>query len=449
MRPTERAPLLPRFWRRFRVRLLGYVALVAGASVGAVLAFQQGDSGVAGAAALAAVAVWASGRLVTASERPARTLTRFLEGVRYNDASGLFSATGHDPLTDALAEAFESVGEAFRQVRAEREEQAGYLEAVVRHVGVALVAFRADGTITLFNLAAGRTLAVPRPRSLATLGQRAPDAAAALAAVVPGERRLVRLDHADGPQELVAYATRFTVSGETHTLVSLQDIREELEARELEAWQQLSRVLTHEITNSVAPIASLAGTARTLLEAPGRLADVAEALGTIERRSRRLVSFVAAYQTLARLPQPRPAVLSAAELLGDIATLARATTPGVEVVVDVTPSRLELVADPETIEQALVNLALNAVEALDGRLGGRVVLRAFTGPTGRPVVEVADNGPGLLPEVAERVFVPFFSTKPTGSGIGLSLAHRIARLHGGTLTVESEPDVRTVFTLRL
>lgn len=114
-----------------------------------------------------------------------------------------------------------------------------------------------------------------------------------------------------------------------------------------------------------------------------------------------------------------------------------------------TPDRLEIVADPETVEQTLVNLSLNAVEAPVGRADGRVVLRAFAGPTGRAVVEVADTVPGLLPEVAERVFVPFFSTKPAGIGIGLSLAHRIARLHGGTLTVASEPDVETVFTLRL
>ena len=142
-------------------------------------------------------------------------------------------------------------------------------------------------------------------------------------------------------------------------------------------------------------------------------------------------------------------MLPASELLGDIATLARATAPGVRVSVEVQPPALDLVADPEMIEQALVNLMLNAVEALGGQSGGEVRLRASSGPTGRPVVEVSDNGPGLLPEVIERVFVPFFSTKPTGSGIGLSLAHRIARLHGGTLTVESEPDVRTSFTMRL
>ena len=455
---------LARFWRRYRVRVVArLVALAAAAGGAGGLLAVDGPWAVPGAAALGALAVGAGWGLVRAVERPARDLRRFLEGVRYDDVSVRFPRRRDDPFLDGLAAAFEEVGAAFRRVRAEREEQAGYLEAVVRHVGVALVAFRSGGDgageVTIFNLAARRTLGVPRPRTLAGLSQRVPEAAAALRALTPGERALVRLDAGGegGPQELVAYATQFTVGGEPHTLVSLQDIREELEARELEAWQELSRVLTHEIANSVAPIASLAGTARGLVEGgpdepDGRLADVREALGTIERRSRGLVSFVDAYRTLARLPSPRPRVVPAAELLGDVATLARATAPGVSVSVEVDPPGLEVVADADLVEQALVNLALNAVEALGGRgdgRGGRVVLRAYPGPSGRAVVEVEDDGPGLLPEVRERAFVPFFSTKPGGSGVGLALAHRIARLHGGTLTVESEPDVRTAFTLRL
>ena len=443
---------LARFWRRYRVRVVARLVLVAAAAGGAGGLVAHGGAGaLAGAAALAATALWAGWGLVRTVERPARDLRRFLEGVRYDDVSVRFPQGG-DPFLDGLAAAFEEVGAAFRRVRAEREEQAGYLEAVVRHVGVALVAFRSDGAVTIFNLAARRTLGAPRVRTLDGLARRVPKAAEALRSLPTGERALVRLEADGGPQELVAYATRFTVGGEAHTLVSLQDIREELEARELEAWQELSRVLTHEIANSVAPIASLAGTARALVEGgagdDGRLADVREALGTIERRSRGLVSFVDAYRTLARLPRPRPRVVSAAELLGDVATLARATSPAVDVAVEVDPPGLELVADADLVEQALVNLALNAVEALDGR-GGHVTLRARPGPSGRAVVEVEDDGPGLLPEVQERAFVPFFSTKPGGSGVGLALAHRIARLHGGTLTVESAPDVRTAFTLRL
>ena len=436
---------------RVVVRLCLFAAATAGAGVLAAQA-SEGAGVAAGAVALAGVAIWIGARLVRLVERPARDLTRFLEGIRYDDFSQHFS--GGAGLLGALGDAFESVNEAFRTVRAEREEQSQYLEAVVRHVGVALVAYRGDGVVTLFNPSARRTLGVPRPRSLEALGARAPDVAAALREVVVGDRVLIRLERDGQTLELVAYATRFNAGGLTHTLVSLQDIRAELEARELDAWQQLTRVLTHEITNSVAPISSLAGTARARLDAsaPGASLDaVRESLETIERRSRHLVSFVESYRSLARLPKPAVRVVSAAEVLGDVVTLFRTTAAdrGVAVEVSVDPERLDLVADPEMIEQALVNLVLNAIEALGDAGGGTVHVRAHPGPDGRAVLEVADDGPGLVPEVTDRVFVPFFSTKAGGSGIGLSLAHRIARLHGGSLTVASKPGVETVFTLRL
>ena len=423
----------------------------AGVLIGQASGQEASSTSYAGAAALIALALYLGVRLVHAVERPARDLTRFLEGIRYDDFSQRF-AEGKG-LLGALGSAFEAVNDAFRQVRAEREEQSQYLQAVVRHVGVSLVAFRDDGTITLFNPSARRTLGVPRPRSLDSLATRAPDVAEALREVQVGDRVLIRLDRDDQTLELVAYATRFNAGDVTHTLVSLQDIREELEERELDAWQQLTRVLTHEITNSVAPISSLAGTALTRLglsDDPS-LSGVRESLETIERRSRHLVSFVESYRSLARLPKPSPEVILAAELLGDVATLFRTTASerGVTVEVHVDPERFELVADPELIEQALVNLVLNAIQALGEHGGGTVRIRATPGADGRAVLEVADNGPGLLPEVRDRVFVPFFSTKSGGSGIGLSLAHRIARLHGGSLTVASEPGVETVFTLRL
>ena len=435
--------------------MLALAGAAGGAAALAVASQTDGGPSWAPAASvgLALVALWVGVALLRAIERPARDLTRFLEGIRYDDFSQHF-AEGPG-LLGSLGSAFESVNDAFRTVRAEREEQSQYLQAVVRHVGVSIVAYRDDGEITLFNPAARRTLGVPRPRSLDALAGRAPEVAAALRDVVVGDRVLIRLTRGDRTLELVAYATRFNAGGVTHTLVSLQDIRAELEARELDAWQQLTRVLTHEITNSVAPISSLAGTARARLNADDlatpALDGVRESLDTIERRSRHLVSFVESYRSLARLPQPSAAVISAGELLGDVAMLFRTTAAerGVTVSVGVDPERLEIVADPELIEQALVNLVLNAIEAVGESGGGTVRVRAFPGADGRAVVEVADDGPGLLPEVRDRVFVPFFSTKSGGSGIGLSLAHRIARLHGGSLSVESEPGVETVFTLRL
>ena len=436
--PERRGRPLERQTRRLRARVLGWLSLAvaSGAALALAVAF---EAPLTLAILSGGVGTWAALRVAQEAERSLRDMGSFLDAVRYDDATPAFVGVGD------LSSEFESVAESFRRVRAEREAQAAYLEAVVRHAGVGLVSVRSDGTVGLFNLAASRALGIARPPTLSALADRAPAVASALEALAPGERSLLRVGPAGDPRELVAYASRVTVPGGVETLITLQNIRQELEARELEAWQGLSRVLTHEITNSVAPIASLAETARELLGRDG--GPVQEALGTIERRSRRLVGFVDAYRTLAGVPSPAARAVSAAELLGDVASLARATSDGVEVTVEVDPPGLDVVADPELVEQALVNLALNAVEAVGA--GGRVTLRAEAGRGGRATLAVTDDGPGLLPEVAERAFVPFFTTKPGGSGIGLALAHRIARLHGGSLTVESEPGVQTTFTMRL
>jgi two-component system, NtrC family, nitrogen regulation sensor histidine kinase NtrY len=442
-----------RVLRRYRVQLfLRLAALVTTAAAAAVWAAAgRGTLGVlAGALALTQLP-----GLVRFVERPARDLLRFLEGVRNDDLSVGFGSEGQGPLLDALRGAFTEVSEAFRRVRSEREEQAHYLQTVVRHVGVALVAFRDDGGVALFNEAAGRLLGLRRPRTLGAIEARHPALASALQEARTGGRELVEVERDDQPLTLVVHATRFQIGGAFYTLASLQDIRPELEEKEIEAWQQLTRVLTHEIMNSVTPIASLAATASDLLRdgkgdgAPAA-GGVAEALRVIERRCDGLVHFVEAYRSLARLPKPQFRIVKAADLLGGVHALLRATAAerGVALRLEVEPPGLELVADPDLVEQALVNIVLNAIQAAEGRPGAQAVLRARSGPFGRPVVEVTDNGPGLLPEVRDKIFVPFFTTKPDGSGIGLSLARQIARLHGGSLTVHSKPDVATTFAFR-
>lgn len=445
-----------RVLRRHRVQLFLRLAALAGTAALAAVLLWTGR-GVLGAAAGVAALAQLPG-LVRLVERPARDLLRFLEGVRNDDLSVSFGHQGaQGPLLDALYGAFTEVSEAFRRVRSEREEQAHYLQTVVRHVGVALLAYRDDGAIALCNEAATRLLGLQRPRHLAALEARHPALVTALQEARAGGRALVEVERDDQPLTLVIHTTRFHIGGAFFTLASLQDIRPELEEKEIEAWQQLTRVLTHEIMNSVTPIASLAATASDLLRdsngdgaAPASTDGVAEALRVIERRCDGLIHFVEAYRSLARLPKPQFRIVKAGDLLGDIHALLRATGTerGVDLRLTVEPPDLELVADPELLEQALVNVVLNAIQAVEGRPGARVRLRARSGPFGRPVVEVTDNGPGLLPEVREAVFVPFFTTKPGGSGIGLSLARQIVRLHGGTLTVRSTPDVETTFAFR-
>ena len=449
--------MIKRLLKRYRVQLALRLAAFGATVGGALWLVLRGSSTWSGVLVmLGLLALWQGWAIIRYAERMPRELLRFLEAIRYDDLSLTVGAHGRGPLFQAIADRFAEVTEAFRQLRTEREEQAQYLQTVVRHVGIALIAFRADGEVALLNTAAKRLLGLPRLRHVEGLAALSPRLAETLPQLQSGERRLVRVERDDRTLDLAVDATHFRLAGEPHVLVSLQDIRSELEEKEMEAWQQLTRVLTHEIVNSVAPIASLAATANQLLhrddagDGAPPLADAREALQTIERRSQGLIHFVESYRSLTKIPKPRFALFPVADLFGNVQTLLRTSLAekGVALDVRILPPTLELAADEELIEQVLINLLLNAMQALEGQPDARIVLRARLGDTGRAVLEVRDNGPGILPEVRERIFVPFFTTKPTGSGIGLSLSRQILRLHGGTLAVRSTPGVETVFVLR-
>ncbi|HEX8385987.1 MAG TPA: hypothetical protein VF576_07380, partial [Rubricoccaceae bacterium] len=228
---------LDRVVGRHRVRLVGRLVGIAAATAVAAWLGARGQTGGAVLAGLVAAAQVPF--LVRSVERPVRDLVRFLDGVRNDDLSVSFTG-GRGPLLDAVRAALTDVVEAFRRVRSEREEQAQYLQTVVRHVGVALVAVRDDGHVALFNEAAGRLLGVRSPRTLDALAARRPALADALRGGRPGRRALVEVDRDDRDLTLVVQTTRFQLGGALYTLASLQDIRPELEEKEAEAWQQLT-----------------------------------------------------------------------------------------------------------------------------------------------------------------------------------------------------------------
>ena len=255
--------------------------------------------------------------------------------------------------------------------------------------------------------------------------------------------------------QLAVYATGFRLREQEYSLVSLHNIQSELEEQEMEAWQKLIRVLTHEIMNSITPIASLAGTVNGMLNGAGQVEDetiddVRQALQTIQRRSEGLLRFVDTYRNLTHLPTPEFQILPVAELFDRVAQLMRPQLEeqGTSLAVEVEPRSLELTADAGQIEQVLINLLRNAAQALDGQQGGRIGLRARMDGRGRPLIEVSDDGPGIVTEALDKIFIPFFTTRQDGSGIGLSLCRQIMRLHRGTIGARSQPGEETVFALR-
>jgi signal transduction histidine kinase len=276
-----------------------------------------------------------------------------------------------------------------------------------------------------------------------------------------GNKELVKVEDKNETLQLAIYATELKMREQHFTLVSLQNIQSELEEKEMQAWQNLIRVLTHEIMNSVTPIASLASTVNNLLpdgrseQKPGREIDVdsitemRSALQTIEKRSEGLLHFVDAYRSLTRIPKPDFKIFPVAELFERGAQLMRPRVKekAVAFSAHVEPATLELTADPQLIEQVLINLLLNAIQAVENQPDARIQLNALMNERGRVVIQVIDNGPGIIEEVRDKIFIPFFTTKQDGSGIGLSLSRQIMRLHRGTITVRSEPK-ETIFALQ-
>jgi signal transduction histidine kinase len=271
-----------------------------------------------------------------------------------------------------------------------------------------------------------------------------------------GEKTLVKIERNNELVQLAIQATEFKLREQRYVLASIQNIRMELEEKEMEAYQKLIRVLTHEIMNSMTPISSLASSVNDLLKSPERgepvrvdTDEIREAVQTIEKRSRGLLHFVEAYRNLTRIPKPVFKISKVGELFGQVETLMRMQVPDetVRFTSEVEPANLEVTADPELLEQVLINLLLNAIHAVRQIPDGAVRMKSFLDKQGHVIIDVIDNGTGIPDEVKEKVFIPFFTTKKDGSGIGLSLSKEIMRLHKGSIHVHSQAGEGTVFRL--
>jgi two-component system, NtrC family, nitrogen regulation sensor histidine kinase NtrY len=399
--------------------------------------------------------------LVRYVDKTNRDLARFFDSIRYEDFSQSFKGDLAGGSFAELRKSLSRVMDTLRETRAEKEEHYQYLQTVVQHVGIGLIVFQPDGTVELMNNAIRRLLKVSGIKNVADLAAVSDEFVESLLRLPPREKGLVKIERENESLYLVLAATEFRLRGQDFRLVSVQNIHRELEEKEMEAWQKLIRVITHEIMNSVTPISTLASTIGEIVRdhpsgLPGGTEedsevgkDIREAARTIEKRSQGLLHFVDAFRSLTLVPKPKIQVFSVQDLFSRVGRLMEANISGrgIRFTSTIEPESLELAADPELIEQVLINLLLNALQALEGRAGAEIGLRAFLGARGEVVIQVSDNGPGIQPENLEKVFVPFYSTRTGGSGIGLALSLQIMRLHRGTIRVQSEPGVRTTFWL--
>lgn len=388
-----------------------------------------------------------------------RKLTRFLESVKYSDFISGF--TSDNKLGNSFRElntAFNEVLEAFRKARSEKEEHWQYLNTIVQQVRTGILSFDAEGNIQLMNANAKRFVGITNIKNIHELETHNPKLYQALQEVQPGKSTLYK----SGTEFLLTLqATELRIRGNTVKLITLQNIQTELQRQELEAWQNLTRVLRHEIMNSITPISSLTSTLREILDhelvkkgndyelkAEGA-EDLRDGLETIENRSKGLIKFIDAYREYTSLPQPKLKTVRVKDLIEKVVHLLKPEfkKKNIEFLSQCDSEYLTVQADEEMIEQVLINLIKNAIEAADHSNHAKIEING-TYTENAVIIEVTDHGPGIIPEAIDRIFVPFFTTKKTGSGIGLALSRQIMQMHNGSLTVVSQPDVKTTFTLR-
>jgi len=389
-----------------------------------------------------------------------RELTRLLDSIKYADFSQSFSNNLKGSGFEELHAAFTAVIQEFQSAKLEKEEHFRFLQTIVDHVGIGLIAFDPEGKVELINNAAKKLLKISRLGNIVDLESVSTRLTDKLRELSPGANELVKLQQGDDLLQLSIYATGFVLRKQQLMLVAMQNIQYELEEEEMKSWQNLIRVLTHEIMNSITPIASLASTAYGLLkdnqecEVPETMnevvVDVREAVNTIEKRSKGLLTFIENYRKLTRIPIPDFKIVPIKDLFDRVEQLMQdqIELKSINFSTKIDPQTLTITADAGLIEQVLINLCKNAVEAVDGISRPKMKLKAETDGRGNPVIKVADNGRGITEEVAEKIFIPFFTTKQQGSGIGLSLSRQIMRQHKGTLRVSSTPHEKTVFKLR-
>ncbi len=407
--------------------------------------------------ALMVYQVWSLIRYV---DRTNRELASFLESIRYSEFTRSFHIKEAGSSFEELSQAFNDVMDDFQQIRSEREEHFHYLQNIVQNIDISILAYQRDGRVEMINPAAKKLFQVNVLKNINKLRELSDELADRLLKIKPGENLLVKVQDDDDILQLAIYATEFKIKDKTILLATVKNIQNVLEGQETEAWQKLIRVLTHEIMNSIAPISSLSSTIELMLkqhtgseDAPPvdreTVEEIQQALNTINKRSTGLMNFVETYRNLTKIPNPNFAQVKMEALVENVYTLMKreAETNNVELVTTVDPPSIELQIDEQMIVQVLINLIKNSIHALEGIENGKITVRGFFNKRSRPTIQVMDNGQGILQEVLDKIFIPFFTTKRSGSGIGLSLSRQILRLHGGTITAQSKPGEETIFTL--
>jgi len=398
--------------------------------------------------------------LVTYLNSTNRKISYFLDSVQSEDSTLSFPVNISDKPIREIYQGINKVNKQIQQLKIESRQQEQYFQTLLEHVGTGIVTFNTKGLVHHANSAAKKMLGVNILTHLNQLEKVDRNLFQTIRNIKPFDQKLVSILSESGSIQLSIKATAFKTKDDELILLAVQDIRNELDEKELESWMKLIRVLMHEIMNSIAPITSLSESLCQFFMIDGRPAlpeEVTEStiqntlrgLSVIKEQGNGLMLFVESYRKLTRLPKPDKKIFRVEELISRIKVLYTSLENSeiIKLTVSVNPQEMELFADENLISQVLINLTKNALQANEKNPEGKIQVIAGINSEHRCEIRVVDNGPGIPDEILEQIFVPFFTTRENGSGIGLSLSRQIMRLHGGTLQVRSVQGKETVFSL--
>jgi len=439
----------------YRFRLILRVVLLFATAYAIAWLYLRGQHLYAGITGVAAA--WLVYNLYSILKQAQNEVQEFAESVHYRDFSRHFNVKMAPSELQPLREGFNEINNTFKEIRSEKEMQYQYLQKILELVDTGILSFRTETReVNWMNDSFKRMLGIPYMRTLDSLEKRDSALYHEVIDIKPGEGRIVHIEKEGRPLRLLINATVFQTEGVPNKIIAFQNVNEALDETEAKAWQKLLRVMTHEIMNSVAPISSLADTLKKNLEhtlaakneQDDDWEDLELGLETIRRRSEGLLKFAESYRSLNKITELNLQRIPVSSLFGNLTSLMAPTLDQKQIQLDtiLKEPQLEVLADLSLIEQVLINLMVNAIEAVKDIDVPLITLSAYTDGN-KIAIKVADNGPGIDADLLDKIFIPFFSTKKTGSGIGLSLCKQIMLLHKGSIHVQSVVGKGTAFVI--
>lgn len=385
-------------------------------------------------------------------------LNQFVEAIHYRDFSRNFDVKHAPAELQPLRKGFNEINSTFKIISKEKETQYQYLQKILELVDTGILSYKATtGEVVWMNESLKKMLQLPYLKTIDSLSKRDSALHQQIIALTPGESKVATAHLEKSSFKILLSATAFQTDGEKYKLIAFQNVDEALDETESKAWEKLLGVMTHEIMNSIAPISSLADTLKhrlkesmpALTNESGSLDDLELGIDTIKRRSEGLLKFAETYRNLNKITKPNVKKIYIRGLFESLALLMQPTLDqkNIDLQMVLKDTAIMLEADTNLIEQVLINLLVNSIEAVKDKTDARITLTAYVDTNNKTVIKVSDNGIGMPVEMLDKIFIPFFSTKKSGSGIGLSLCKQIMMLHRGNIQVHSVVDVGTSFLL--